>query len=48
LAKEAAGRLIEARLKAGDKAQAREAAAAYLRAYPDGPSAGIARSTLAQ
>jgi ferric-dicitrate binding protein FerR (iron transport regulator) len=48
LAQEAAGRLIEARLKAGDKSAAREAASAYLRTYPDGPSAAIARTTLAQ
>jgi TolA-binding protein len=48
LAQEAAGRLIEARLKAGDKPEARDAASAYLRSYPDGPYAGIARTTLAQ
>jgi transmembrane sensor len=44
LAQEAAGRLIEARLKAGDTASAHQAAADYLRAYPDGPYAAIART----
>jgi transmembrane sensor len=46
LAREAAGRLIESRLKAGDDGQAREAAARYLRAFPDGPHAALARRTV--
>jgi len=46
LAREAAGRLIEARLKAGDDAEARAAAAAYLRDFPGGPHAALARRTV--
>ena len=46
LAREAAGRLIESRLKAGDDGQAREAASSYLRAFPDGPHAALARRTV--
>jgi hypothetical protein len=43
LAREAAGRLIESRLKAGDDDQARAAAAAYLRDFPGGPHSALAR-----
>jgi len=46
LAREAAGRLIESRLKAGDDGQAQEAASNYLRAFPDGPHAALARRTV--
>jgi transmembrane sensor len=46
LAREAAGRLIESRLRAGDDGQAREAATSYLRAFPDGPHAALARRTV--
>jgi transmembrane sensor len=44
LVREAAGRLIEARRRAGDEAGARRAADAYLARYPDGPHADLARS----
>jgi TolA-binding protein len=44
LAREAAGRLIEARRRAGDDAGARRAAEDYLARYPDGPHADLARS----
>lgn len=44
LAREAAGRLMEARVDAGDLAGARAAAARYLRSHPDGPHAELARS----
>jgi len=44
LAREAAGRLLEARLRSGDKALAREAARAYLRDFPGGPHAEVARA----
>lgn len=44
LAREAAGRLIEARQRAGDATGARRAAVAYLSRYPDGPHAPLARS----
>jgi FecR protein len=46
LAREAAGRLIESRLKAGDDADARQAAAAYLHDFPGGPHAALARRTV--
>lgn len=46
LAREAAGRLIESRLKAGDDGQARESAVSYLRTFPDGPHAALARRTV--
>ena len=46
LAREAAGRLIESRLKAGDDAEARRAAAAYLHDFPGGPHAALARRTV--
>ncbi len=44
LVREAAGRLIEARRRAGDGAGARRAADGYLARYPDGPHADLARS----
>jgi transmembrane sensor len=43
LAQEAAGRRLEALHRAKDEAGARVAAAAYLRRYPDGPHAALAR-----
>jgi hypothetical protein len=43
LTREARGRLIEATLAAGDATRARSLAQLYLRAYPDGPHADIAR-----
>ena len=46
LAREAAGRLIESRLKAGDDAEARRAATAYLHDFPGGPHAALARRTV--
>jgi TolA-binding protein len=45
-AREAAGRLLEARSLAGDERGARAAARAYLAAYPDGPHAARARNLL--
>jgi ferric-dicitrate binding protein FerR (iron transport regulator)/TolA-binding protein len=45
-AREAAGRLVEARERAGDISGARDAARAYLARYPTGPHAGKARSLL--
>lgn len=44
LAREAAGRLIEAWRRAGDTARARSAAESYLAEYPQGPHAELARS----
>jgi transmembrane sensor len=46
LAREAAGRLIEAESAAGDVAGARESAIGYLGKYPAGPHAGLARTVL--
>ena len=46
LAREAAGLLLESRLKAGDNAKARDAAAVYLRMFPSGPHAKLARDTV--
>ncbi len=46
LAREAAGRLIESRLKAGEDGEARAAAAAYLREFPGGPHTALARRTV--
>jgi transmembrane sensor len=46
LAREASGRLVEARSDSGDAAAAREAAARYLARYPDGPHAPLARRVL--
>jgi hypothetical protein len=47
LAREASGRLVEARASAGDDRGARDAAARYLARYPDGPHAQLARRVLA-
>ena len=47
LAREAAGRLVEARASAGDERGAREVAARYIARYPDGPHAPLARRVLA-
>lgn len=47
LAREALGRLVEARASAGDDRGARDAASRYLARYPDGPQAAMARSVLA-
>ena len=46
LAREASGRLVEARASAGDDRGARDAAARYLARYPDGPHASLARRVL--
>ena len=46
LAREAAGRLVESYHRSGDRDEAREAAEQYLRRYPDGPHAALARSVL--
>jgi len=46
LVREAAGRLMEARRRAGDGAGARSAAESYLARYPGGPHAELARSLL--
>jgi len=46
LAREAAGRLLEARQRAGDAAGARAAAEQYLKAYPKGPHAESASRLL--
>ncbi|HVZ85950.1 MAG TPA: FecR domain-containing protein [Polyangia bacterium] len=46
LAREAAGRLIESRLKAGDESGARQAATEYLHDFPGGPHAALARRAL--
>ena len=46
LAREAAGRLVEAHHQSGDADRARKAAEQYLRRYPNGPHAGLARSVL--
>jgi transmembrane sensor len=47
LAREAWGRLVEARASAGDDRGAHDAAARYLARYPDGPHAPLARRVLA-
>lgn len=46
LAREALGRLIEARLEETNETAARNAATRYLAAYPDGPHATLARKVL--
>ena len=46
LAREAAGRQIEARERAGDHAAARDAAASYIKRFPSGPYAGLAQLLL--
>ena len=48
LAREAAGRLIELLRQTGDEARAREAAESYLKRYPTGPHAALARSLVAK
>ena len=45
LAREAAGRLLEAEERSGNRAAAREAARRYLRDYPGGPHAEMAKAT---
>lgn len=45
-AREAAGRVVEAYDQSGDDDRARDAAEEYLRRYPNGPHAGLARSVL--
>lgn len=47
LAREAAGRLLELLKQSGQDAAAREAATLYLKQYPGGPHAALARSVLA-
>jgi len=46
LAREALGRLIEARRLGGDLKRARKASQSYLKRFPDGPHAPLARSLL--
>jgi hypothetical protein len=46
LARESAGRLLEARLKVGDEGAARASAAGYLRDFPGGPHTKLARRTV--
>lgn len=46
LAREALGRLIEAYQAAGDRVSARATAERYLKIYPDGPHAALARQAL--
>ena len=46
LAREAAGRLVEAYHQSGDNDRARKAAEQYLRRYPNGPHTALARSVL--
>ena len=48
LAREAMGRAIEARYGAGDQARAKELAARYLAAWPDGPHAALAKRVTAK
>jgi hypothetical protein len=45
LAREAAGLLLESRIKAGDNAGARAAAESYLSKFPNGPHAKMAHDT---
>ncbi len=47
LTREALGRLIELGVGAGDRAGARRYAERYLRSFPEGPHAGLARELLA-
>ena len=46
LAREALGRLIEAELESGNRANASSAASRYLKSYPDGPHVPLAREVL--
>jgi TolA-binding protein len=48
LAREAAGRLIEALRQAGSTTEAKAAAESYLKRYPNGPHAALAQSLLAR
>jgi len=48
LAREASGRLIELARQTGNEPQARAAADGYLKQYPKGPHAGLARSVLSR
>jgi TolA-binding protein len=48
LAREAEGRVIELLRQTGDQAHAREASESYLKRYPTGPHAALARSLLTQ
>ena len=48
LAREATGRALEARHRAGDGTRAERMAVRYLAAYPDGPHAQLARKIIAQ
>jgi TolA-binding protein len=48
LAREAAGRRVEALRSAGDSAAMREAARDYLSRYPDGPHAEVARGLVVE
>jgi TolA-binding protein len=48
LAREASGRLIEAYQRSGNRTEANEAARRYLREYPTGPHADLARHELSQ
>lgn len=48
LAREAAGRLIELLRQTGDEARAKQAAQSYLKWYPTGPHAVLARNLLAK
>lgn len=48
LAREAAGRLIEAHEKSGNRAAAQESARRYLRDYPGGPHAEMAKAILSE
>jgi outer membrane protein assembly factor BamD (BamD/ComL family) len=48
LAREASGRLMEAKQRSGDLAGARSSAQRYLREYPDGPQAALAQELLGQ
>jgi transmembrane sensor len=48
LAREAAGRLIEAHEKSGNRAAARESARRYLRDYPGGPHAEMAKAIISE
>jgi transmembrane sensor len=45
-AREAAGRLIEARQRSGDSQGARAAAESYVTSFPDGPHAALAKSLI--
>jgi len=46
LVQEATGRLLEARIKTGDIGAAHDVATSYLRSFPNGPHAELARRTV--